>query len=150
VEQRSGDAGSVIIGCDAAKQALTGVGCANPALPLLAIQSNGVGGNVVAPERRFESLSKYFGVPPKVTPALRVPKLVCRLGNSCLSGVYICLHLAKCNGTFCKRTVGMKHGIVRVFPALLDEASGRPAVVLDESVPVLIAVTIDPLERQFD
>jgi len=48
----------------------------------------------------------------------------------------------------CRRSVEVRDAVVRILPALVDEAAVGLALVLDEAVAVLVAVLLDPLQSR--
>ena len=65
-------------------------------------------------------------------------------------GVDVALDLRERDRSFRKPAVGMEHGIVRIFPALIGEPLLGRAVILDEAVAIAISRAVDPLQRGFE
>ena len=67
-----------------------------------------------------------------------------------LGGKHIPLHFTERNGPFRRAAICMKHGILRIFPSLMDEPVLRPAAVLHKAIAIEISRTINPLQRTLD
>lgn len=65
-------------------------------------------------------------------------------GSFLFSGVNIPLDLAQGDGTFRHTPIRMKDSVLRIPPPLLHQTPGGAPHILDESVPIHIAVVIDP------
>ncbi len=65
-------------------------------------------------------------------------------------GVHVALDFAQRDRTRGQLAVGVKHGIPRVFPALVGEAGFALGPVLDETVAITVSVFVDPAKRRLD
>src|SRR5262249_490957 len=127
-----------------------GVRGAHLALALFAVQSDGIGGKLFAPKSRFEADAEIFGGAAQLDRARVLAQGAGNSGGAHFRGVAISLHFAQRDGAFCQGAVSMKDRILRVLPPLLHKTLGRTAVIFDESIPIRIAMTIDPIQSQLD
>ena len=147
---RVGDAARPLGRGDAAHQTLRGVRRHDAARPLVAVEGQGVGAQVVAPEALLERVAQPLGLAAQRARTLVVAKRGRELGGVHLGRIHVALHLAERHRPFGQRAVGMEDRVVRVLPALVRQAAIGGARVLDEAVAVGIAVTIDPGQRRLD
>src|SRR5262249_36545133 len=75
------------------------------------------------------------------------PHFTRELGRPDLGVVDVPLHLCRSDRAGCRGAVCERNRFVRVLPALVERPNLRSAAVLDEAVAVVIAVTVDPLQR---
>src|SRR5271154_1159244 len=68
------------------------------------------------------------------------------LGDAALGGVYIGLHLAESDGSFYQPAVVVEDRILRILPALLEQAGLRLSRILDEAIAIDIPEVIDPIK----
>src|SRR5205823_6381619 len=61
-------------------------------------------------------------------------------------GIHVALHLAQSDRAFGRLAVSMKDRVMRIFPTLVDQPVMRATCILYESIPVAIAVAVDPGE----
>src|SRR5690348_5916789 len=70
--------------------------------------------------------------------------------NFVFRGIDITLHFAKSDGAPGQLAVGMKYGILRVLPPLLEQPAFSMASVFNKAVMIGIAGAIDPVQGSFD
>jgi hypothetical protein len=129
---------------------LAGIGGAHPAWFFVAVERERVGLDLRTPERGFEALGELaslFGKPLRggmmAEPA--------RAGRGhAFGGIDVALHLGQRDGAVGKLAVGVKHCVVRIFPALIGEALLGGALILDKTIAVGIARPVDPAQRRLD
>ncbi len=74
----------------------------------------------------------------------------CQRGPRAPGRIDVTLDLAEGDRALRQGAVRVKHGVVRILPALMNESAWRLAAVFREAVAVPIAVPVDPLKRRFD
>src|ERR671912_2378489 len=142
-------AGPLWIG-DPGKQRVAGVGGANPAGPLRAVESKRVGPDVRAPERLLKPIAHILRFAAE--PQRKLPKAEPggHRRKGALGGVDVALDLAQRDRSLGERAVGVEDGVVGVLPSLIGEAAFRLAVVLDEAVSITVAMLVDPSQCRLD
>ena len=136
---------------NAREERMAGVRGANAAGPLGAIERERIGADIRAPERLLELIARRCSASlPSFDASVRWPSRVGNRREGALGRVDVALHLAERDRPLRQRAVGMEDGVVGVLPALVGKAAVRLAVVLDEAIPVAVAVLIDPAQRRLD
>ena len=135
---------------DAGEEALPGVGGPHPAGPLVAVQGQGVGGQLLAPECLLEPLAQRLGLLRQLRGPVRPPQHGSQRRAGPPGGVDVALHLAQSDGAMRQRAVGVEDGVVGVLPPLVQQAIGRLPLILHEAVPVPVAVAVDPVQGGLD
>src|SRR5918996_4086678 len=135
---------------DAGEQGVPGVRCADPAGPLVAIQRQDVGTEVVVPERRVEAETQLLGLTIQGRRALLEPEPSGNGSRPASGSVGIALDLDERDRPLGQGAVGVEDRIVAVLPALIDQPLTCPPAILDEAVAVTVAVLVDPSERRLD
>ena len=135
---------------DAGEQALAGVGGAHAAGPFPAVEGQGVGVEVFAPEGRLEALPQRRRLAVQFVGPPRAPQDAGQQGGGAAGRVDVALDLAQGDGSGRGRAVGVEDRVVRILPSLVDEALRVAAGVLDEAVAVGVAVVVDPAQGGFD
>ena len=121
---------------DPGEQRMAGVGRAHPAGPLVAVERERVGAssshqNALSNCSRSASASLARRARRSASPSAAASARRAALG-----GVDVALHLAQRDRAFGERAVGVEDRVVRILPALLDQARSASARVLDEAVAV--------------
>src|SRR5690606_2364889 len=121
-----------------------------PARTPLAVERDRVRAEVVAPEKLVEARleRRRLAIEP-----FRDGWLADRASEprrAAFRVVYVALHLAERDRARRERAVGVRHAVVRILPSLIREPARRLPKILDETVPVLVAVLVDPLDRPLD
>src|SRR5262245_19613132 len=83
----------------------------------------------------------------------RPPEQAQRGGHSSAGppcGVDIALDLVEGDGSPSQRPALVENGVVGVLPPLVQQAIARLPLVLDEAVPVPVAVAVDPAQGRLD
>jgi hypothetical protein len=62
----------------------------------------------------------------------------------------VSLDLTQSDGATSERAIRVENGVVRVFPALMDQAIKRLLVILYEAIAISVSVMVDPEEGGFD
>ena len=102
--------------------AVPGTRAAHAARTLLAIERESVDADIVAPEGLLKALLQIArGLAKRACKHVIVHR-VCELRGRDSRGVRIALHFARSDRSFGDPSVRMKHGIVRVSPAVLPQA----------------------------
>ena len=104
----------------------------------------------LVPKRLGEARAQHLRLAQIGLGARRMAQRRGDLGGAAKRAVDVALHLAERDGPLGQRAVGVKDGIVRVLPSLLDEPLVGLARVLDEPVTVGVAVPFDPGQRVID
>ena len=148
--QIGGDLSGAVFPNHAAEQQLPRVRCAYSAWLFGAIERECIGAELVAPERFFKTLgeSQRFGL--ELVRHVALPEPQCAACRQPLAGEYIALHFRQCDTAFGKLAVGMEDGINGILPALVGQPLFGSAPILDKTVLVGIAGTIDPSQRRLD
>src|SRR5215472_18566490 len=149
-EQSLGDAHRACRACDASEQTMPRVRCAYPAGPFLSVQCDDVRGQVVAPKSRLEILPQRLGLFGEFRRSVCAAKCRGQRRSGSMRGKDIGLNLAESDRAFGRGAIGVEYGIIRIFPALMEQASRRLAMVFHEAIAVAIAKSIDPGERRVD
>ena len=126
---------------------MTGVGGGHLALTLVTIQCQCVGTDFFTPEDRIKTLLQCVGGLLKLIRQLGLAKQHGQARRPQLGVIHIALHFAERNRRIGELSVTMKDGIVRIFPTLLDQTGCRAARILDKTVTIQVAITIDPIQR---
>ena len=132
------------------RQAVPGIRGAHPALPLGAVERQGVRGEVLAPERALEAGPELLR--ERTLPAAQrfIPERQGHLRHGPPGREDVALHLAERDGPLGQPPIGVEDGVRGVLPALVAQAGGRAPGVLDEAVPVRVAVGLDPGQRRLE
>ena len=102
----------------------------------------------VAPECLVEARAQLLGVPLEPLGELPLaPDLARELGEPDLGVVDVALHLARRDRRLGVPPVMEELRVARVLPRLVEQPVRRAPLILDEAVPVQVAVLVDPLER---
>src|SRR5207247_10633734 len=80
------------------------------------------------------------GRPAQLAGAVGVADSLVRLGHAVLGCVHVGLHLGQGDRALGQAAVAVHHRVVGVIPALVGQAAGAVALVLDEAVAVGVAV----------
>ena len=114
---------------------------AHPARPLVAVERDRVGAELLAPEAALEALRlQRLRAGAQLRASAVVAELRGQLGGAQLGLVDVALHLAQRDRRLGQRAVGVEDRVVRVLPALLHQAVAAAPRVLDEAVAVDVAV----------
>ena len=135
---------------DAGEEALPGVGRPYAAGPLVAVQSQGVGGQLLAPERLLEPLPQRLSLLRQLRRPVHPPQRGSQRRTGPLGGVHVPLNLAQSDGAMRQRAVRVEDSSVSVLPPLVHQAMGRLPLILHEAVPVPVAVAVDPVQGGLD
>ena len=119
-DQRVGGAPRPLVADDPGHEAVSRIGGAYSAGPLVAVQRQGIGGEVVAPEGALETLLQDMRLALECGGLSRMAERSRQNGRRPFRRKHIPLNLAKSDGSLRQRAVRMKNGIVRIFPPLLD------------------------------
>src|SRR5258707_6580491 len=115
---------------------MAGVRCAHAARALGAVEGQGVRAKVFTPKYLFEAIAKGAGLLLEVVGLPRTADDTRHLGGDALRRIDVALNLAQRDRALGEMAVGMKDGIVRVFPALVSQARRGAPAIFDETVAV--------------
>src|SRR3984893_8001124 len=119
-----------VLAYHAAEQELTGVGGADLARLLVAVERQRVGAEVVTPERFFKALGEKlrFGLelfrPVEFSESRRTTR------RQPLAGKHIALHFGERNVALGQTAVSVKDRVIGILPVLIREALLRGAPIL--------------------
>src|SRR5437867_2444365 len=114
---------------DVREQAMTGIRAAYAALVLFAVQRQCVHCDLRAPEALLEALLDAAGGVSERARAVAVPQHFCQLGSRHECSIGVTLDFAERNGSFGKPPIGVEHGVMRILPALLNQAVRGAALI---------------------
>src|SRR5271157_973428 len=101
--------------------------CPDPAWILAAVESQGKGAEILAPESRIEILSQDLRFAAQLDLQIILAHAMRELSCVRLRGKHIALHFTKRDRPARQCAVGVKDRIVGILPALIDQArSGLP------------------------
>src|SRR5690606_25368253 len=132
------------------EEQMPGIGRADLARALLAVERNGVRAEVVGPEAIVEALAQRLGLGDQLAGERGLAERLRELRGTPLRVVDVALHLAERDRALGKRAVRVRDTVERVLPALVRESPRRLSPILDESVAVRVAVLVDPCKRALD
>jgi hypothetical protein len=113
------------------------------------IKCDCVGADAVTPEGAVETVAQARCLEFKL-PGLRFLAEPPRTARSVqLGGIDVALDFSECDRPFGEPAVGMKYGILGVFPALIGEAPVSRTLVFDKTIAIDVSVNIDPAKRGF-
>src|SRR5260221_5311132 len=113
---------------------MAGVRGAHAARALIAIQSQGVRAKVFTPKNLFEAIAQRAGLLLEVVGLPRTAEDTRHLGGDALRRIDVALNLAQRDRALGQMAVGMKDGVVRVFPALGSQARRGAPAIFDKTV----------------
>ena len=123
------------------------VGADHAARPSLAIERHRVIGLVGQPEVRLEPLAQPARPLAQRHGPLAEPEDGGQRRRRIQRGVEISLRLSQRDGRLREVPGGVHDRVLRVLPALVDQAAFCLALVFDEAVAVLVARLLDPAQR---
>ena len=103
---------------DPREQAVPRVRGPHLAPPLLAVERQGVGGDLLAPEVLLEFLAQLLGLPLQLLGVIVLAEQAGQRGGRLARGVDVPLHLAEGDRTLHEPAVAVEDGIERVLPPL--------------------------------
>src|SRR5438445_10959966 len=98
----------------------------------------------------FEPLLQIRSLFFKYLCAIRITERSRQQGCREPGGANIGLYLTQSNGRLGETSIRMKNRIAGIFPSLLRKAVSRLSRILDEPVPVCVAITINPIKHSQD
>src|SRR5262245_7039686 len=101
---------------------MTGVGAAYATALFLAIERERVGAELVTPERRVEVRSQACRAHAPLAALVEIAAQLRQHRGSAPRPIGVGLNLTQRDRRLRQRAVGMKHGIVRVLPPLLQQS----------------------------
>ena len=148
--QPVGDPRRAIIGGKPAQQHMAGIGAAYPAGPLGAVQSQGIGPEILEPEGGLEAPLQLPGQLLELAGFRRAAERRRHGAGAEISGIGIGLDLGERDGRLGQASVFMHDGIGAVLPALVDETVERFPVIFEKAVAIGIAKAAHPADRRLD
>ncbi len=150
VGQRGGHLAGSLRADQPHRQAVPGIRGAHPALLLCAVQRQGVRGEVFAPERALEAGPELLRERTLTAAQRFIPERQGHLRHGPPGREHVALHLAERDGPLGQPPVRVEDRVPGVLPALVAQTGGRSTRVLDEAVPVRVAVGLDPGQRSLE
>src|SRR5207344_2359141 len=98
----------------------------------------------------FEPLPERVGLCDKSFGLVGNSDQTRQVGCRSFGVVDVSLNLAECDWSACGCAIRVKHGIMRILPALVHESVGGLPVVSDKAGSCRIAVVIDPVQCALD
>src|SRR5262249_38643793 len=133
---------------DAAEETMAGVAGDHPTWAVVAVEREREHAFVLEPEVAVEVLAE-------VGRALLAANLVGTptgqpgdARHAAERRVRVRLHLGECDGRLRQTPVGVRDGVVRVLPPLVDQAVCGAALVGEVATVVAVGVTLDPRQRR--
>jgi hypothetical protein len=145
-----GNTVSAIAAGYAGGKGLAGVAGSHLALPLRAVEREGVSSDLLAPEGSSNRTCKSSACRCRSSARSSMPSLRAHEAARHLAAyTYPCTSTSAI-GPSANLPSAWKHRVVRIFPALVRQPSLGCACVLDESVAIEIALLVDPGQRTLD
>ncbi len=120
------------------------------AQPLVAVERDAVGAQLLDPECLLEALAERERLGAQLGCPTVVAEGIGEVGGAQPGGVDVGLELTQRDRALGQDAVGVEHRVVRVLPALVREAGGAASRVLDEAVAIGVGRTVDPRQRALD
>src|SRR5690349_11427680 len=98
---------------------------------MVAIERDGVGVQLFAPEGVFEFAANALGLLVQLGGAVGFSECRGHDGGGAASGVDVALHFAERDGPARERAIGVEDGVLGILPTLMDESGAGLTVVFD-------------------
>ena len=128
---------------------MSGIGRDGQDLVLVAVERIGIEPEFFVPESLVEPSEQSSGLGPQFRGTLGLAENIENLCHTEPSIVDVALKLAERLGPLYQRAIRIHDRIARILPAHVLVASRRACLIFLESVPVAVAVFIDPGETAF-
>src|SRR5262249_22652365 len=109
---------------------MAGIAAAHLALPLLSVECQRVGTDLLAPEGAFKAYPQFFRLLLQQARTLDEPQLERALRSKTLGREHVSLHFSRGNRSLGQAAVGVKDGIVRILPRLVRQSRCGGARIL--------------------
>src|SRR5262249_42882268 len=124
---------------DAGEQDLAGIGAADAAGLLLAVERERVGAKLLAPEACVEALGQLMSFGSEAMRALGPRQTFGAICQHLLGAIDVALHLRKRDRALRQAAVGVENRILGIFPALVGETPLGCAIVFEKAVAIGIS-----------